>query len=295
MRILDCLKKDDKWYDETYGIEFGEHQIQVSSPNDYNFEHSKSEWLGWKFNHILNQFNGIGSGEVIFDNDYVYKKPLSYEKYRNSSVLIYGGGPSTSKFLDDEYRNYNFPETEYNWSLNYFYKNSKLPKIDLAVFGKEVNKFDDVVLNYLKTNNTDIVFEEDKDDMSGELNLQKLFPQSTAFYKTRYASKIGIGVRMVIYAILLGVKDIYTIGLDGLVPSEKTEENHSFQGKKKYGGTWGMSYEEKCHLTKRQFIIYWEYIKKLQEEREFNITNLSENYTDISMFGRITKEWNKEI
>ena len=34
---------------------------------------------------------------------------------------------------------------------------------------------------------------------------------------------------MVIYAILLGVKNIYTIGLDGLTLDKDTEKNHSFQ------------------------------------------------------------------
>ena len=144
-----------------------------------------------KFNHILNKFNGIGSGDFIFNDDYVYRKPLSYEKYQNSSIIIYGGGPSTSKYLEDNKIIKTQYANRYNWSLNYFYKNNNLPKIDLSVIGKEVDISDTRLLDYFKANNTDIVFEEDKDDMGRELKLQELFPQSTTFYKTRYASKIG--------------------------------------------------------------------------------------------------------
>ena len=293
MKILDCYRKNDVWVDESESSEFSKNQFQSEGHSEYNFEAPSDKWLEAKFNHVLSKFNGIGSGDCVFNEDYIYKKPLSFEKYNGSTILIFGGGPSTSKFLKETnfYGLPNFKDIDYNWSLNYFYRNNNLPKIDLAVIGKEVSKFDEDLNNYLESNSTDIVFEEDKDDMSGEIHLQNKFPKNTTFYKTRYASKIGIGVRMVIYAILLGVKNIYTIGLDGLTLNEDTEKNHSFQGDKKYGGKWGLNYEQKCHLTKRQFIVFWEYIMELQKERNFKINNLSEKYTDVSLFGKITKEW----
>ena len=36
--------------------------------------------------------------------------------------------------------------------LNYFHKNTKLPKIDLAVLGKDVDKFDEVLIKYISDN-----------------------------------------------------------------------------------------------------------------------------------------------
>ena len=127
--------------------------------------------------------------------------------------------------------------------------------------------------------------------MSGELHIQSLFPDNTSFYKTRYASKLGIGARFIVYSILLGVKKIYFVGMDGLCLDLADE--HSFEKNKAFP-TWGLSYEKVYHLIKRQFIVYWEYILELQKIYDFEIINLSEKYTDVSTFGKITKEWNEK-
>ena len=286
MEILDCHRKENNWFDSGESIEFGSNQLQINSPDDYNFENTEEDWLNWKFTHVLNQFNGIGSGDFVFNADYIYRKPDSFSKYKDSSILLFAGGPSTNKLLDDE-----LPKVDYFWSLNYFYKNDRLPKIDLAALGKEVDMGDKKLIDYIGKNSTDILFEEDKDDMSPELHLQSLFPSLVSFYKLRYSSKLGIGVRMFIYAILLGVKEINFVGLDGLMPDGDTENSHSFQGSKNYGGNWGLTYNQKSKLTKRQFIEIWEYIMKLKSERNFQINNLSEKYDDVSLFGKITKQW----
>ena len=101
MRILDCVKRENVWYDESCKMEFSKNQFVATSPNDYNFEAPENKWLEWKFNHILTKFVGIGSGDNIFTNDYVYRKPLSFKKYDGSSILILGGGPSTFNLLQN--------------------------------------------------------------------------------------------------------------------------------------------------------------------------------------------------
>ena len=100
--------------------------------------------MNWKFTHVLNQFNGIGSGDFVFNADYIYRKPDSFSKYKDSSILLFAGGPSTNKLLDDE-----LPKVDYFWSLNYFYKNDRLPKIDLAALGKEVDMGDKKLIDYI--------------------------------------------------------------------------------------------------------------------------------------------------
>lgn len=250
---------------------------------EYSFTCKSENYLEYMFNHILNYYNGIGSGDFIFNDEIIYKKPTSFNKYVNSSILILGGGPTTKEVIQ------NPPKYDYAWSVNYFYKNDKLPKIDLAVLGKDVNKFDDLLIKYISNNKTNIIFEEAKDSREGEDHIQKLFPHQVSWYNTRYQSKLGIGPRTIILAIMLGAKNINIAGIDGW--SITGECNHSFQ-KNKPSPKWGLSSEEVYNLTKRQFIIFWEYILELQKKYNFNITNLGENY-EISEFGKITKYFNK--
>jgi hypothetical protein len=250
---------------------------------EYSFTCPAQEYLKHMFNSTLSYYNGLGSGDFIFNDEIIYKKPIDFNKYVNSSILILGGGPSTTNVLEE------LPIYDYIWSVNYFYKNTKLPKVDLAVLGKDVDKFDKSLIEYISKNKTNIVFEEAKDSRKGEDYIHSLFPDQISWYNTRYQSKLGIGVRTVILAIMLGVKDIKIAGIDGW--SITGECNHSFQ-KNKPSPKWGLSSEEVYNLTNRQFIIFWTYILELQKKYNFNITNLGENYK-ISEFGKITKNFNK--
>jgi hypothetical protein len=250
---------------------------------EYSFTCPAQDYLKYMFNSTLSYYNGLGSGDFIFNDEIIYKKPIDFNKYVNSSILILGGGPTTTNVIED------LPKYDYAWSVNYFYKNTKLPKIDLAILGKDVDKFDKLLIEYISKNKTNIVFEEAKDSRKGEDYIHSLFPEQVSWYNTRYQSKLGIGVRIIVLAIMLGVKDIKIAGIDGW--SITGECNHSFQ-KNKPSPKWGLSSEEVYNLTKRQFIIFWTYILELQKKYEFNITNLGENYK-ISEFGKITKNFNK--
>tara|TARA_B100000287_G_C20639774_1_gene783036 strand:+ start:307 stop:1095 length:789 start_codon:yes stop_codon:yes gene_type:complete len=255
---------------------------RTQDPFEYSFTCSTIDYLESMFTSVLTYYNGIGSGDFIFNNEIIYRKPLSFKKYQNSEILILGGGPTTKKVLK------NTPNIKYDyvWSVNNFYLNKSLPKIDLAVLGKEPNKFDSKLINYIKENKTNIVFEEAKDNRNGEENIQSLFPNQTAWYNTRYQSKLGIGVRIVIFAIMLGIKKISIAGIDGY--TIKGDNDHAFEPNKSLP-SWGLNEKQTYELMGRQFKIFWEYIKYLQNSYEFEIINLGENYPEINQLSSITK------
>ena len=153
--------------------------------------------------------------------------------------------------------------------------------------GKEPNKFNSKLINYIKKYNTNIIFEEAKDNREGEENLQNLFPDNISWYNTRYQSKLGIGPRMIIYAILLGVKKIYFSGIDGY--TLKGDNDHAFEPNKKLP-SWGLDIKNVYELMGRQFLIFWEYIELLKESYSFEIINLGENYPKINQLSNITKK-----
>lgn len=248
---------------------------------EYSFTCKSEDYLGFMFTNILEYYNGIGSGDFVFNKEIIYRKPLSYRKYNNSTILILGGGPTTKKILKT-----NLPKHDYIWSVNHFYLNNNLPPIDLAVLGKEPNKFDSKLINYIKKHNTNIVFEEAKDSREGENYLHQLFPNNISWYNTRYQSKLGIGPRMVIYALMLGAKCIKFAGLDGYTP--EGDNDHSFEPNK-HLPPWGLNPKEVYDLMDRQFLIFWEYIKTLKKLYNFEISNLGEKYPEINQLSKITR------
>lgn len=255
---------------------------KTQNPFDYSFTCLAEDYLNSMFSNILNYYNGIGSGDFIFNEEAIYRKPLSFRKYQNSTILILGGGPTTKKLLSST----PITQHDYIWSVNHFYLNDNLPPIDLAVLGKEPNKFDYKLISYIKKHNTNIVFEEAKDNREGEDNIQKLFPNNVAWYNTRYQSKLGIGPRMVIYAIMLGAKHIKFAGLDGY--TLEGDNDHSFEPNKPLP-PWGLSPKEVYNLMDRQFLVFWEYIKTLKKSYNFEISNLGEKYPEINQLSKITR------
>ena len=249
---------------------------------EYSFTCKSSSYLENMFNRILTYYNGIGTGDYIFNDEIIYRKPLNYRKYHNSTILILGGGPTTKKLIESN----QLPHYDYAWSVNHFYLNNTLPKIDLAVLGKEPNKQDDKLIQYIKKHNTNIVFEEAKDNREGEDHLQQLFPNNISWYNTRYQSKLGIGPRMVIYALMLGAKCIKFAGLDGYTP--EGDNDHAFEPNKPLP-PWDLNSEEVYNLMDRQFLIFWEYIKVLKNTYNAEIINLGEAYPEINQLSKITK------
>jgi len=301
VKILDCERlKKDVWFDESESVTFNKNQFQNQNGIDFNFVSSDKRWLAENFSYILQMFDGIGSGETIFNEDYMWKKPKSFKKFENSTIMFWSGGPSSKKYIEDlKNKKISLPEdVDYNFAMNAFYKvfddESILPKIDMAVINKDTDKTDQKLLKYIEKNNTAVVFEECKDSMIAETNISKLFPDRTSWYNTRYQSKTGIGTRFLLFSMMLGVKKIYFVGLDGFSKDLK-ELGHAFEEGKTFP-MWNMNPSQVYHMIKRQFIIFWEYVQnELNNYFDCEFVNLAENYTEVSTFGKITKEWDDNI
>ena len=139
-----------------------------------------------------------------------------------------------------------------------------------------------------------------------------MFPNKTTWFHTRYASKLGIGVRLLLLAVFLGVKKIYVSGIDGYTYQNevsrknyidhkklinKSIQNHAFEEKKALPSRWvrdnDMTEEQYLDAMKQGYIQFLEYLNLLRETHNFELINLAEDYPEISQFGQITKEYKK--
>ena len=180
------------------------------------------------------------NSEIVVSNlDY-------FAKYAGKTVLIIGGGPSTNNLDIDSV------EADYKWSCNHFYLNPKLSetKIDLAMMMGEPNLNCEKFIKYRDTFNPYLGFEVHDRWINYEFDdYKKYFVMHTRFY-----SKLGIGVRMILFASSIGCKEIKFVGMDGYEPIYKGD--HAFQPGKK---TLPSTFDQK--LYDKQYEEFWKYIR----------------------------------
>lgn len=196
------------------------------------------------------------------------------------SVLIVGGGPSTNEIDFSELRD--IPK----WSMNSYYQNKKInsmKNIQLVSFLDDVNLNDKALWDSVKRNSAFIIQEITEKGME-RINKIKENHDKCSYFHTRYRSRLGVGARLVILAILLGTKNIYISGLDGYdINNSKT---HSFETGKDYPG-WLMSMGPVAQ--KQQFVMFWDYIlNTLAKSYNFKIHDLAIN-CETSQYSFITK------
>ena len=191
---------------------------------------------------------------IVTNNNIVYSNLEHFKHYKDKSVLIIAGGPSSSDL------NYNEIERDYTWSCNHFYLNPKINKINIDVAmlmgepdltSKEFVEYRDKYKPYLGFEVHDRWFNYKFDEY------QKYFVMHTKFY-----SKLGIGARMILFAALLGCKTIKFVGLDGYVPIYAGD--HAFEPGKK---TLPSNFNEQ--LYDNQYKFFWDYTLDLFPNVEF--------------------------
>jgi len=249
----------------------------------------KTEFQKWATQELTSLFPF--SKNLVSDTEIVYNHIDEFDKFKDSRVLIIGGGPSSNEV------NWENLEYDYIFSLNHFYKNKKLKnkKVDLVCVGGEVDLQSDEFLAYVNRYNPALVFE-----WHGRwYNEQEYFKQLNQVYpkvsclQTRAYGKLGGGIRLMVLAMYLGVKEIYIVGLDGcpglsITTKKFTDPKHSFQSGKSTL-PWKITPENAYEIFYHQYNVFWKYIT---EELKFNTTifNLGED-SDFN-FSSI---WTKEI
>ena len=219
--------------------------------------------------------------------------PKFLEKFENSSVLIIGGGPSSNTVCWENVT------TDFTWSINRFYLNDRVVSrgVDLATIAAHIElQSEKKLYEHMNNGETAISFELDRGNphsMKGANTsafrsmhqFSQEYPTRTTYFHTRYKSQPGVGMRMIVYAMLLGCRDIYFVGIDGFTNDGPI---HCFE-KDKENPNWYEKYGENFQI--RQYITFWEYIRELKAMYRLhtNFYNLGEgNKHNIS--APITRE-----
>jgi hypothetical protein len=207
-------------------------------------------------------------GDLVFPDLRIGVCPAITNMTNQDSVLIIGGGPSAKNIDYSAYKD--IPV----WSMNNYYLNplfDQFSNIQAACFLDEVDIFNnDKLWEYVNDRDT-IVFQEITDFGPERLNYVKNTAHYSTYFHTRYRSKLGVGARMLVTAILLGIKNIYFCGFDGYDAS--STDNHSFESGKDLPG-WLK--KTGPHVQDQQYVMFWDYIlNSLKFSRAFKIIDIS--------------------
>tara|TARA_B100000287_G_scaffold419667_1_gene458156 strand:- start:969 stop:2348 length:1380 start_codon:yes stop_codon:yes gene_type:complete len=209
-------------------------------------------------------------GDIVFPDLRFGLCPAIQSICNQDSVLIIGGGPSTNKIDFSKYKD--IPV----WTMNNYFQNpvfDQFSNIQAACFLDEVDVFDNEKLwKYVNDRDTR-VFQEITDFGEQRIKyIKERAPHSTYFH-TRYRSKLGVGPRMLITAILLGTRNVYFAGFDGY--SVDGDDNHAFEAGKSLPN-WMKNSRNPAALQRDQYVMLFDYLlNDLKLKRPFRLIDLA--------------------
>ena len=259
--------KNIVWYDKESDVCFGADQDFFANPAEFSFFHQKNTfmthepWGKYHLQNVLGQHLGM---DVAGNEEAMFQRHPEFEKYKDSTILIVGAGPSA---VDVEWQD---TERDFTWTCTHFFKSDMLKKMnfDLITIGGNVSLEDPDLLSYMDENeNTICVFEGGVSPFKTGQELQNFsrkYPNRTSYFHTRYFSKLGATARQVCFASFLGAKEIKFIGFDGNPVGQK----HLFEGSEKvHDESWRN--QAAIGLYRRQFILFWEYLLNFDDAPKY--------------------------
>jgi hypothetical protein len=169
-------------------------------------------------------------------SNYIYEDIDDFNKFKNSKILVVGGGPSS---IDVTLQ---LEDYDYIFSCNHFFKSEKFKDVNLDVLfiGNEVDTFSSSFVEYCKKSSTYLAVEDLEWRPKHRLNLLNNFREKAFLCSSRYQSKLtGAASKMCMFALELGAKQLDFIGIDGVPPDYNQKElmPHGFQDKKLFRKT----------------------------------------------------------
>tara|TARA_Y100001938_G_scaffold151064_1_gene245614 strand:- start:1845 stop:3845 length:2001 start_codon:yes stop_codon:yes gene_type:complete len=197
---------------------------------------------------------------MVKTDEIVYTHYKELDKYKDSSILFLGAGPSIKQVNIDDI------EYDFLWTCNQYYKYRPLAdkKVDLVNFGHEVDLTSQELKSRLMRDKTNVLFEVQA--TRNIENLNKFIKQEEnefGFFHSRYYGKVGTATRMLVLAHLLGASKVSFLGVDGTTdpllysdPCDEREYNmkSSFEKDKKPTGTTDNN------VNRRHWVMFWDYI-----------------------------------
>jgi len=268
------------WYDEQNPKIFGADDTYINSPvpNEASFLDSRKDFINnqkyglptvARFENFINKESGIN-----VHSDGFYEPTPEIKKFKGSSILIVGGGPST-KMCDWENT-----ERDYTWTCNHFYKNEKIAntKIDLFYINSETHMGIEDLADCIKKHDPICAADTIITRPDHVLKSFKDHGCKTVLFNTRMFLTSGAVPKLVALAVLLGAKEIKVVGMDGWT-KEQIDTNHAGLHAFEDGKKLKISQNYDFDFQRRETVVFWDYLLSTTDGK-IKFTNLGETYKD---------------
>lgn len=280
------------WVDQTQNTLFSQAQYREGpAGKDHHFSDSESKWLTskWGMPFVEKHKSGFKNAHEIYASSEIIYSNFDHieQTYEDKRILIVGGGRSAG--IVEWYKT----DYDYVWSMNHFYQKQPFwdhqpnlvtiaTNVDLRETNKKLHDFME------HSPETKVYFEIERGDDPRAYEDMKWFceryPDRTEFFHTRYRSQPGVALRLLVFAVLAGAKAVKFVGIDGF---EGQTNDHYFEGSKgnpNWYKNFGPNFQD------RQFVIWFDFLKCLQERRHFHLENLAQNLS-FNQIREITEKW----
>jgi len=283
---------DHVWYDVTRQETFGysnKRERENPDPGNfnmsgwYNFHLTAEDWLRGAHQLFGALFGDEKRyGDLHLDEEVLYTTDNSLHKFKDSRVLVVGGGTSSKIYASElEKRGDTY---DYLMTCNHFYLNEKLSqtKFDLIFLGEEVDLSDPKLQSYVRQHRPLVGFEHGSPGRITDMNKFASENETEVFlYMTRYFSRLGYTSRQTVLAGLLGAKEVAFMGLDGWPLEEGKDEMHTFEEKKRTSKPHYYVHHKWDHLG----LIMWDYVLNSNRLKNTAFTNLAETESVCQLAG----------
>lgn len=233
-------------------------------------------WCTVNFNSCFPTF----SDNLSLNNDVCLSKERSFTQFKEKTILILGGGPSTLDFDLSRCEEY-----DHVWSMNHFFRNSNLADIrcSLISLSPENNLSEAGLVDYIEKHKPLVGFEP-RARWRIPYNIaevRQFSKNKDCFaFMTYFGGKNGIGPRLVNLAAEAKAKEVHFIGLDGLHKIQ--EKVHAFE-KGKTNLPAGVDNNNAYIVSKTHYELFWQRMLNtypdtrfvsLQKENHFHDTYL---------------------
>ena len=279
VKRIGCIPQYNVWYDTKSPKVFGADDTYLNSPvpNEASFLDSKRDFLSnqkYGLESLAKYSSYLSGHDIIVDPDGFCESLPELENYKGSTVLVVGGGPSTS-FCDWEDE-----ERDFTWSCNHFYKNDKLLncKVDMFYVNAETHMGIESLSNYIKEHDT--ICAIDTSISRPEYLIQSFVKEKckTMFFNLRLFLTSGAAPKMVALACLLGAKHVKVVGMDGWTEEQIKNLHagpHAFENNKKLKISANYTYD----FQRRETVVFWDYYLNFLENNVI-FSNIGETYPD---------------
>ena len=270
------------WFDKIENVCFGEEKDFYCDPSEFSFFSRRENFFSnefWGLKHVEQKFGNFLGNKIKSSEEYIIQDNEQLNKFKNKTILIIGGGPSTKECDWEDV------EHDYVWSCTKFYLNERIldKNLGLVSIGGNVDLEDETFLDAVGKSGTMCGFECGVSPFKQPYEMSQFknkFEDKVFYFHPRYFSKLGSAARLICLASFLGAKEIKFVGFDG----NPVGQPHAFEDEKIHDEVWRNN--KSSSLYRRQVVLFWDYLSQY----DIKYTNLGEGHPN-NLSTEITKKY----